>query len=70
MSPQTYKPATKLRPGISVCSAGYEDCPEGSDNHYHCGNCGGVTGMFGHLVQKDGDWVMDCPTSNQESSQP
>lgn len=43
----TYRKAVSLET-TPICSAGFAGCPEVDDNHYHCGSCGAITGMFGH----------------------
>ena len=57
------KKAEKIRPGHSVCNVGYEDCPEGNRYHYHCSNCGGVSGQQGHYSKLPGqtEWQFNCP---------
>lgn len=48
-----YKKATKIEDGVAICNVGYANCTDPDDNHYHCGHCGGITGMYGHYQGQD-----------------
>ena len=50
--------------GRSMCGNGYLDCPLGGSYHWHCGNCGGISGQQGHYSKLPGqnDWQFNCPT--------
>ena len=59
--PVRYIKADKLLPGISVCNAGYMNCPHGNQYHWHCSNCGGISGHQGHYWNIDGKgWRFTC----------
>lgn len=49
--------------GHSVCIAGYLDCPVGPTDHYHCANCGGISGHQGHYskLPLQTEWQFNCP---------
>lgn len=49
--------------GHSMCIAGYLDCPVGPTDHWHCGNCGGISGHQGHYSKLPGqtEWQFNCP---------
>ena len=60
----TYKKAKEIRPGHSVCNAGYEDCPGADSYHWHCEKCGGISGQQGHYSKLPGqtEWQFNCPS--------
>lgn len=41
-----------------------DECPycgyDELSSHYHCGNCGEETGMFGHYEKSGSDWEFSC----------
>jgi hypothetical protein len=59
----TYKKATSIEPGVAICNVGYADCPGDGGNHYHCGQCGAITGMMGHYA---GDGPMSCQMTDEQ----